>query len=80
METRELAALSQIAEVLSDNNKSPLIPSEDIWKKIFCGAGLEDLFEERAPQFQIDSRYDGCLLYTSPSPRDRSLSRMPSSA
>ena len=24
--------------------------------------------------------HDGCLLYTSPSPRDRSLSRMPSSA
>ena len=23
---------------------------------------------------------EGCLLYTSPSPRDRSLSRMPSSA
>ena len=23
---------------------------------------------------------NGCLLYTSPSPRDRSLSRMPSSA
>ena len=27
-----------------------------------------------------DPSYDGCLLYTSPSPRDRSLSRMPSSA
>ena len=25
-------------------------------------------------------KYIGCLLYTSPSPRDRSLSRMPSSA
>ena len=25
-------------------------------------------------------RYDGCLLYTSPSPRDATLSRMPSSA
>ena len=25
-------------------------------------------------------RFDTCLLYTSPSPRDRSLSRMPSSA
>ena len=25
-------------------------------------------------------RWNGCLLYTSPSPRDRSLSRMPSSA
>ena len=26
------------------------------------------------------SRFDGCLLYTSPSPRDATLSRMPSSA
>ena len=26
------------------------------------------------------NEYDDCLLYTSPSPRDRSLSRMPSSA
>ena len=29
--------------------------------------------------FKIRDKYD-CLLYTSPSPRDRSLSRMPSSA
>ena len=27
-----------------------------------------------------DDQYLHCLLYTSPSPRDRSLSRMPSSA
>ena len=27
-----------------------------------------------------DSRINTCLLYTSPSPRDRSISRMPSSA
>ena len=27
-----------------------------------------------------DSEYDSCLLYTSPSPRDGLLSRMPSSA
>ena len=26
------------------------------------------------------AKFYGCLLYTSPSPRDRSLSRMPSSA
>ena len=26
------------------------------------------------------SKYDDCLLYTSPSPRDATLSRMPSSA
>ena len=38
----------------------------------------------KTPQnFHINSRIetaDTCLLYTSPSPRDRSLSRMPSSA
>ena len=28
----------------------------------------------------IPERYGGCLLYTSPSPRDATLSRMPSSA
>ena len=27
-----------------------------------------------------DAGYEGCLLYTSPSPRDRTRSRMPSSA
>ena len=31
------------------------------------------------PQLSLDS-IDGCLLYTSPSPRDRQKSRMPSSA
>ena len=30
--------------------------------------------------FQINPIPDGCLLYTSPSPRDLSTSRMPSSA
>ena len=29
---------------------------------------------------KIDKKYDICLLYTSPSPRDGLLSRMPSSA
>ena len=28
----------------------------------------------------VDGRTKGCLLYTSPSPRDRTRSRMPSSA
>ena len=29
---------------------------------------------------QIACKYDSCLLYTSPSPRDKRQSRMPSSA
>ena len=37
-----------------------------------------DLLERRGVIFQRDAK--GCLLYTSPSPRDATLSRMPSSA
>ena len=37
-------------------------------------AELMDEYDDRA------ATRKGCLLYTSPSPRDRSLSRMPSSA
>ena len=33
-----------------------------------------------SPEFKNVEKSKGCLLYTSPSPRDRSLSRMPSSA
>ena len=32
------------------------------------------------PQIFFDDQHIGCLLYTSPSPRDGLLSRMPSSA
>ena len=34
----------------------------------------------RAKQLDRDIKGKGCLLYTSPSPRDATLSRMPSSA
>ena len=40
--------------------------------RIFPGAVLSAI-----PQ---DLKFNGCLLYTSPSPRDRQKSRMPSSA
>ena len=47
-------------------------------------AAMMDLLEEMAAQVTehdnaLDQVYD-CLLYTSPSPRDRQKSRMPSSA
>ena len=35
---------------------------------------------EPSSQFEIGERFYCCLLYTSPSPRDRTRSRMPSSA
>ena len=44
--------------------------------------GAMDEFNEsnRAQWFAATDQYDSCLLYTSPSPRDATLSRMPSSA
>ena len=39
--------------------------------------GIEDSVEKH---YQDIVRITGCLLYTSPSPRDATLSRMPSSA
>ena len=40
---------------------------------------LDNLLELRQ-KFVIEAYHNGCLLYTSPSPRDRQKSRMPSSA
>ena len=42
--------------------------------EIGIGSGLN------IPLYQKDVQVTGCLLYTSPSPRDRTRSRMPSSA
>ena len=38
------------------------------------------LGDTTTPKFQLVSALSSCLLYTSPSPRDRTRSRMPSSA
>ena len=45
-------------------------------------SALEKLSRDCVVHITTDSRYmmDGCLLYTSPSPRDGLLSSMPSSA
>ena len=53
MEKVEIAALSKIADILANNINSPIIPKEDIWKKIFYNAELGDLFEEKSQQFRI---------------------------
>ena len=41
---------------------------------------LNELEKWESRKEKVKERYDSCLLYTSPSPRDRPLSRMPSSA
>ena len=55
---------------------------------VFVGGTFEDLYKSGLDQIVNFSAYNkdrhelarGCLLYTSPSPRDRTRSRMPSSA
>ena len=55
-------------EVLDDIKKL------DLWPTVYVSERMEEL----PPHWHdLDNC---CLLYTSPSPRDRSLSRMPSSA
>ena len=58
----------------------------DVFKLAQDLTDVEKVPKQEAIQDSIDateasiSGYGLCLLYTSPSPRDRSLSRMPSSA
>ena len=54
--------------------------AEDV--ELYCGARTEVGVHayEQTVSFKTTSDMKPCLLYTSPSPRDRSLSRMPSSA
>ena len=54
---------------------------------VFAATSLLDAFDAIGKEFQkanpdieLRVQYGGCLLYTSPSPRDGLLSRMPSSA
>ena len=69
------------------------IIKDQVMNIVTDSAGLNDLKDQDTPLFKIYSlflddeskkelsdRYNTCLLYTSPSPRDLSTSRMPSSA
>ena len=53
-------------------------PTNSILKQIEEELGIKIL--NRGASFRIKGEASSCLLYTSPSPRDRTRSRMPSSA
>ena len=57
------------------------LPSETNETRGFAGMTVAAFESRMADQMaKLITRYGGCLLYTSPSPRDLSTSRMPSSA
>ena len=60
---------------------------ENVWEikksgSTFTGTRIsgDDFYKYDTEQWKFELRSNGCLLYTSPSPRDATLSRMPSSA
>ena len=55
-------------------------PQVALWNLYQLANALYPLVEEAPPFEAILEQYKVCLLYTSPSPRDATLSRMPSSA
>ena len=64
------------------NTLAPGLIKTDFSKALWENEDTHNKIVKSIPQGKMGSPDDisGCLLYTSPSPRDRSLSRMPSSA
>ena len=59
------------------------VERENAFMKTYTYAGDYSNIETRDPLLEegiLSGQYGTCLLYTSPSPRDRTRSRMPSSA
>ena len=72
-----------------DESKRKTIKFDGVWKGIIEKSLPDEVEAIRADELRtpgiIDRKYirllyEACLLYTSPSPRDATLSRMPSSA
>ena len=67
--------LAQLSERLDEVTR--LLSSEEATRDMDA---FRKLNRERAEIEPVVGLYHACLLYTSPSPRDRTRSRMPSSA
>ena len=63
---------------MTTNRLQVSLPGLDLKNPIIPASGCFGFGQEYAKYYDLDLL--GCLLYTSPSPRDRSVSRMPSSA
>ena len=71
--------LAQAAEFIRDGGVVAL-PTDSCYA-LGCHLGDKEAMDRIRQIRQIDERHHlTCLLYTSPSPRDRTRSRMPSSA
>ena len=73
-------AEDQYQELKAKGNQLDLTRGKPSSEQLDLSLDLENLPVDNFIEDGIDTRNYGCLLYTSPSPRDGLLSRMPSSA
>ena len=66
-------------ETFDDATPIAVEPYQPTWKCEDCSPEEKYVLKELQEKTKISDR-NACLLYTSPSPRDATLSRMPSSA
>ena len=71
--------LEAVAMYVEIDKNSLYVQNSDHAFKLDNGYMDQDEIINKAKQFNVDAIHP-CLLYTSPSPRDPSISRMPSSA
>ena len=69
------AAADALANAAQDSNSDVRLAAIKAFEKLPAGTAIPNLQRMVGSDTNID-----CLLYTSPSPRDRTRSRMPSSA
>ena len=78
-------SIQSFNNTINENSINPILPSSEFLEDLRKFRGVEN-FDKIISKFGIVrtlNDFDGlyfCLLYTSPSPRDLSTSRMPSSA
>ena len=80
----KLHLLSGLKLILLDIDKAVRIVREtaeedEVVPNLMIGFGIDEIQAEYVAEIKL-RHLNSCLLYTSPSPRDRSVSRMPSSA
>ena len=61
-------------------NKSSQVAEEEVFESSEAQKIIRPVFNRFTTWLQFTTQLKICLLYTSPSPRDRTRSRMPSSA
>ena len=77
VEAATTAARTTVDE--EDTTTEVEVPLMEPWLEP-CGTPVMQARTRPTRHRQLQRRFRGCLLYTSPSPRDRTRSRMPSSA